>query len=93
MSNPPGTTRKRKPLPPIPKKRNSKNFTGDLESIRENLNLNKEEFKALRRALRDAETKKPKTKVQHQEDEDWLDWAVSKAKRYGPQLLELLELA
>lgn len=52
--------------------------------------MTKRELSELKRAVKDTHSKKPKNKAQHKEDEDWLDWAVSKATKYGPQLLELL---
>ncbi len=84
-----------KPLPPLPplKSKSSKSFDGSLEDIRKTLGLTPGEFKALRRAMADSESGKHKTKKHHNEDESWLDWAIGAAKKYGPQLLKLVELA
>ncbi len=49
-----------------------------------------QELASLRRAVRDAQSRKPKTPKQHREDEDWLDWAIRKAKQYAPEIAELL---
>lgn len=85
--------RNHKPLPPLPplKKPNSRDFRGSLESIRNQLNLSPGEFKALRRALADSESHAAKSQKHHKEDESWLDWAIGAAKKYGPQLLKLVE--
>lgn len=76
--------------PPVPKLRKSMSFEPDLSSIRQQLGLSVSDFSALRRALHDAETGKHKLDSQHEEDESWIDWALKTAKRYGPQLAELM---
>lgn len=52
--------------------------------------MTKRELAELKRAIRDSDSRKPKTQQQHDEDVDWLDWAIDKAKKYGPQLAQLL---
>ncbi len=79
--------------PQLPKLKSTKRFSGDLKSIREELGLSHSEFSALRRALADAESGRHKTPEHHQQDESWLDWALATAKRYGPQIAELLMAA
>lgn len=85
--------RRRKPLPQPPplKSQSTRRFSGNLESIRAELHLTPAEFKALRIALRDPQ--QPKTSQHHKEDESWLDWAIRNAKKYGPQLVKLIETA
>lgn len=73
--------------------RSTRSFSGSLNQIRAELGLSPSEFSALRRALHDVETRKDKTSEHHEEDESWLDWAIGAAKKYGPQLVKLLELA
>lgn len=97
-SLPPYPTVKKLPAPPSshhrsPNSGRSLPFAPNLDAIRTRLRLTPDEFKSLRRALKDAETAKPKTLAHHQEDEDWLQWALKAAKKYGPSLVELLTLA
>jgi hypothetical protein len=87
--------RRRKPLPPLPSqvpKRARFNSSSSLSDIQASLGLNNQEFNALKRAIRDSENLKPKQAKQHEEDEDWLDWAIKKGKQYGPELMQLFEL-
>ncbi len=63
-----------------------------LQQLEAELQLSRQQINELRRALRDTQTRKPKTPVQHEQDQSWLDWALAAAKKYGPQLLALLEL-
>lgn len=58
----------------------------------EELDYVSQEVHALQRAVADTKSRKPKTQSQHKEDESWLDWAIKAGKKYGPQLLEALEL-
>ena len=53
--------------------------------------MTRRELDQLKRSIRDTKSKKEKLPKHHQEDQDWLDWAVVKARKYGPELLALLE--
>lgn len=77
---------------PNPNSGRSLPFAPNLAAIQSRLGLTNSEFASLRRALRDAETEKPKTLANHKDDEDWLQWALKAAKKYGPSLLELMAL-
>lgn len=72
-------------------KPSSPKFQGSLEAIRAELKLSPAEFKALRRAFHDAEHPKAKSPKHEEEDEDWIDWGLRQAKRFGPALLKLIE--
>jgi len=73
--------------------KNLRSFGPDLPSIRRQLELSHSDFNALLRAIRDTEEGTSKTPSQHEEDETWLDWAIKAAKKYGPQIAELIAAA
>jgi hypothetical protein len=43
--------------------------------------------------VRDSKSEKPKTEEQHEEDENWLEWAINAALKYGPLVIKAIEAA